>query len=148
MMFLMIIIGFAYQVFIVYSTASTVSTAVQRAIMSVASVNMPSLFDSLREGEASFSYAGSLVTVDELTQALTTELGVQVSGTDLVRESSSGGWFYRIRELGLTAENVSASPDTVRYTANFVLEIPVAEYWGFGSFDIPMQVAARYASKY
>lgn len=148
LMFLSILVGFAYQVFMVYSVANTVQTAVQRSMMSVASCNMPALFDSFKEGGASASDLSALVTSDEICQDLSDELGMELSGDTLVKNSSSGGWLYRICDLSVAAVNTSAGSGTVRYSADFVVEVPVAEYWNFGSFRIPMHVEAKYTSKY
>lgn len=148
LMFLAILVGFTYQIFVVYTTANNVSTAVQRSIMTVASVNMPDLFDSFKEGGAEASDLTKLVTAKELSDDLCEELGLESTATELTKPSSTGGWFYRILNLEVKAENLAAGSGTVHYTADFTLEIPVAEYWSFGSFKIPMHVQAKYTNKY
>jgi len=147
LMFMAILIGFMFQVFVLYSTANTVSTSVQRSIMTVAAVNMPSLFGSIREGSAETNDSTQLVTIDELRGDIAEELGLVQTNTQLVKESSAGGWYYRINDLAIKAENVEALA-TVKYSADFVLEVPVAKYWNFGSFKIPMHVEAKYTAKY
>lgn len=147
LMFMAILAGFIFQVFVLYTTANTVSTSVQRAIMTVASVNMPSLFDSMKEGSAEQTDLNALVTADELKSDIAAELGLVEASTRLVKESSTGGFYYRINDLTVTAANVD-SLSSVRYSADFVLEVPVAKYWDFGSFEIPMHVEAKYTRKY
>ncbi len=148
LMVLAVIVGFMYQVFVIYSLANTVSASVQQSIMSVASYNFPSLFDSMKEGSAAVEDLSVLVTSEELEKLLTEELGLVYSGNSLVKRGSSGSWYYRIFDINVSAANVASGSGTVRYYADFTLEIPVAEFWDFGSFDIPMHVEAAYTQKY
>lgn len=147
LMVLAIFIGFTYQVFVVYTTANMINTSVQRSMMSIASVNMPVLFDSLKEGSATAADMSALVTSAELSADLSAELGLDISDDELVKSTESGGFFYRISGLDVRAENVYTGAGTICYTAEFTLEIPVAGYWDFGSFRIPMHVQAKYTNK-
>ena len=148
MMFFAVLFGFAYQVFVVYALANNVSTSVQRSIMTTASLNMPTLFGSLKEGSASAQDIAALVTVASMEQNLSEELGVEILPGEMVKRNSSGGWDYRIHGMDIRAENIAVGSGTVRYTAEFVLEIPVAAFWDFGSFSIPMHVEAKYTQKF
>lgn len=147
LMTLALLLGFTYQVFVAYTTANMINTAVQRSVMTIASVNMPVLFDSLKEGSAAAEDMSALVTSAELSADLSAELGLDISDDGLVKSSESGGFFYRISGLEIRAENVYSGAGTVCFTADFTLEIPVAGYWDFGSFRIPMSVQAKYTNK-
>ena len=67
LMTLALLLGFTYQVFVAYTTANMINTAVQRSVMTIASVNMPVLFDSLKEGSAAAEDMSALVTSAELS---------------------------------------------------------------------------------
>ncbi len=149
LMCLAIIVSFTYQVFVAYSAANTVSTTMERCIMSVASFNKPGIYYSLREGEAFAQNTATMVNTNDVTNLLCEELGLEVSGTDFVKRTGASSVYYTISDLRIEVDNdIAAGSQTVVYTADFVLDVPVAAYWSFGSFTIPMHVEARYTGKY
>lgn len=146
---LMLVVSFLFQVFMVYTTCNQVSTAVRRAVMSVASQNKPLLFDSIKEGNTYAAETG-VVTTEAVEQALSEELGLLQHGNSMELANKEGGFYYRITELNVDAENISQTDrsNSLRFVATFTLTIPVAQYWDMGAFNIPMRSVSHYTSKY
>lgn len=146
---LMLIVSFLFQVFMVYATCNQVSTAVRRAVMSVASQNKPLLFDSLKEGNT-YAAEKSIVTTEAVEYALSEELGLLPHGSGMELADKNGGFYYRISDLSVDTENITQTDrsNAVRFVATFTLTIPVAQYWDMGSFNIPMRSVSHYTSKY
>ncbi len=151
LMILMIIVSFLFQIFVIYSTANSVRIAVQDAVLSVAAANKPNIFQSLREGNTSVTdeIAASLLTTDELSAKLCTALGLSQDGTILVREGA-GGSLYTIKNMTVTPDNTYSRDKeiTLSFVTEFELEIPIAQYWNFGSISIPMRIHSQYTSKF
>lgn len=147
---LMVIFAFMYQIFIVFSVANNISVAAERAVMSLASYNKPEVYSSLREGNTMTEDGEQLFGAEELVRYLCLELGASRTSDDsLERRSNEGGYHYRITGLTVDMENLSSrsADSSVTFVTEFTLEIPVAAFWNFGSFEIPMQVRSSFRSK-
>ena len=151
LMILMIIISFLYQIFVIYSTANSVSVAVQDTALSVAAANKPNIYESLREGNtaASTETATVLLTADEISARLCYSLGLSQKGAAL-EKVESGSILYTIKNLTVTPKNMLSREKevTLTFVIEFELEIPIAAYWNFGSISIPMQIISKYTSKF
>ena len=149
MLILVIVMAFLFQIFVIYSTANSVRTAVRDSAFTIAAANKPKLFDSLREGNTSVSTAEELLTADEMSQRLCEMLGMEISENSLVKRGQTGE-FYTIRELEITLENAysRSSEQTLSFVTEFELEIPVAAFWSFGSIKIPMTIRSKYTAKF
>lgn len=151
LMILMIIVAFLFQLFVIYSTANTISIAVQDAALSVAAANKPGIYESLREGNTSVSneMVAALLTVDELSMNLCYSLELSQNGTTL-EKIGTGGTLYTIKNLTVTPNNMLSRERevTLTFVTEFELEIPIAAYWNFGSISIPMKINSRYTSKF
>lgn len=151
LMILMIIVSFMFQIFVIYSTANSVSIAVQDTALSVAAANKPGIYESLREGNtaASDEIVAALLTADELTADLCYSLGLSQNGAAL-EKIGAGGLLYKIKNLTVTPNNMLSRERevTLTFVTEFELEIPIAAYWSFGSISIPMKINSRYTSKF
>lgn len=149
-MVLMVLFAFLVQVFMLYSTCNTIKTAVQRSVMSIASVNKPMVFESLREGNTYSESADGFITSRELKDNLIAELGLSENGNALEKLGSAGNMYYCIKDLSVTAVDMDSKSynSTLCFVADFTLEISVSSYWNFGNLEIPMRVESSYKAKY
>lgn len=155
MMIMIILISFMFQIFMIYSTANSVSSAVQDSVLSVAAANKPKLYNSLREGNTAMqskNFSGGaeeLISTYEMSEMLSETLGV-VGNADMLIKPGNPETVYTIHNLTVTMEN-SYSRDreqTLEFVTELELEIPVAIYWNFGSLKIPMKIRSKYTAKY
>ena len=118
--------------------------------MSVAALNKTAVFSSLREGNTYCEDAGVLITEAELKNSLVEEFGLSQNGIALEKIGESGDHIYTIRDLSVNLLNSNSLEHEVNmmYEVSFTLEIPVASFWDFGTFSIPMTVSSQYTAKY
>ncbi len=149
-MALMIVVSFMFQVFTLYSICNQTRDSVQRAVLSVAAANKPMLFDSLKEGNTFIADPSMLIVESEICDAVSNELGLAVYSNYMVKESTNGGYYYRISDITVSCQNTNSDihTQTVTYVISFVVEVPVASYWNYGTVEVPMQVQSRYTAKY
>ncbi len=147
---LMLVFAFTLQVLTVYSACNSVSTSVRRAVMSVAALNKAAVFSSLREGNTYCGGSRTLITETELADSLTEEFGLTRNGGALEKTGSSGDCIYKIRDMTVTLINADSLEHEINmlYSVDFTLDIPVAAFWDFGTFSVPMTVSAQYTAKY
>lgn len=147
---LMLLFAFTLQIFMVYSACNSVSTSVRRAVISVAAVNKAAVFSSLREGNTYCDDTSVLITELELTNSLVKEFGLTQNGVMLEKIGESGDLIYSIRDLSISLINSNSLEHEInmKYEVRFTLEIPVASFWDFGTFSIPMTVSSQYTAKY
>lgn len=151
---LMILIAFGSQVFMLYTTCSSVYKACQTAIVELASKNSytQEIFEGMREFRMELDTSNpetEIVTDRELKMALMYDLGlVNGEGDTLIRVQSDNSAAYTIRNVNVTAQvEDKTGYATITYTAYFELIMPVAAYWDYGDILIPMKVISTYRAK-
>lgn len=147
---MMTVLAFLVQVFMLYSACSTVKTAVERSVMSVASVNKPVVFSSLREGNTYTETPEVFITAQEIRDNLISELGLVDNGDSLDKLGAAGNTYYRIKNISVTAANTDSKSynTSLCFITEFKLEISFSQYWSFGAVEIPMRVESSYKAKY
>lgn len=156
LMIMLIVVSFVFQVFSIFNIANNVSDTAEKSVMSLCALNMPSIYNSLREGHsAAEDEAGSplysLVTDEDIMRSLRESLNMEQGGNgELLKRDSNGALLFSIHNLRVETRNARFTQAQLRLTfaVQYDLEIYVAAYWNFGSITVPMETISGYSYKF
>lgn len=156
LMIMLIIISFLFQAFSIFKIANNIKEVMEKSVMTLCALNMPTIYDSLREGHTAIAdEAGNLlyniVTEDDIVNSLSESLPVSLeNGRSLVMRDSNGAPMYSIHNLQVAAQNIRSigTQEKLTFVILFDLEVYVAAYWNFGSITVPMKVVSGYSCKF
>lgn len=151
MMIMLIVISFMFQIFSVLNIASNVKEAAEKSAMSLCAVNMPKIYNSLREGNTKIEDETgtpfySILTAGDMNLSLKETLGLtQTAADELTAQDSNGAVLYSIRSLRVdTGENAAGQ---LQFIVRFDLEIYTSGL-ELGGIVIPMEVVSGYSYKF
>lgn len=144
-----IIFAFIFQLYSFYTISSNIHSCFKRSIKTITAMNEINIYENLRENvlELSEEDIERLITLDELKEAVSSELGLSEKGSALVREKSGDGYSYRIDDLEFDHTYEDAT-GTLRFDVSGKIEVPLGVFGGNAvKITLDLDVTSVYASK-
>lgn len=146
---LVIVFVIIFEVFMLYSVSDRIHECVEHSIKTITTMNETNIYPNLRENilELDADDINRLITTDELTEQVCSELGLTNDSGRLYKNVSSGGYGYVIYDLNV--ENVYIdSANTLCFEATGKIDIPLNIFKDIApDLTIDLNVKSLYASK-
>lgn len=143
-----LIFAFIFQIYSIYTISTNIHSCFKRSIKTITAMNEINVYENLRENilELSEEDIERLITLDELKESVSSELGLSEKDSALIREKS-GGYSYRIKELEFTHSYEDAT-GTLRFDVSGKIDVPLGVFGGNAiNITLDLDVSSVYASK-
>lgn len=138
-----------FEIFTLYSISDNIHECVEHSIKTITTMNETNIYQNLRENilELDSEDLSKLITTDELTDQVCSELGLTNNSGRLYKNTGNGGYGYVIYDLNVDNVYID-SANTLCFEATGKIDIPLNIFRDIvPNLTIDLNVKSLYASK-